>query len=40
MKNVESDRDSFLGRLLAETLEAHGAPVTEESCLDAETLAA
>ena len=40
MKNVESDRDSFIGRLLAETLEAHGAPVTEESCLDAETLAA
>jgi hypothetical protein len=40
VKNVESDRDSFLGRLLAETLEAHGAPVTEESCLDAETLAA
>jgi hypothetical protein len=40
VKNVESDRDSFIGRLLAETLEAHGAPVTEESCLDAETLAA
>jgi hypothetical protein len=40
VKNVESDRDSFIGRLLAETLEAHGAPVGEGSCLDAETLAA
>jgi hypothetical protein len=40
VKNVESDRDSFIGRLLAETLEAHGAPVGKGSCLDAETLAA
>ena len=40
MKNVKSDRDSFVGRLLAETLEAQGASLPDGSCLDAETLAA
>jgi hypothetical protein len=39
VKNVKSDRDSSVGRLLAETLEAQGAPVSVGSCLDAETLA-
>jgi hypothetical protein len=37
VKNVK--RDAFVDRLLAETLEAHGALVPEGSCLDAETLA-
>jgi len=40
VKNVKTDRDSFVGRLLAETLEAQGASVPDGSCLDAETLAA
>jgi hypothetical protein len=40
VKNVNSDRDSFVGRLLAETLEVQGAPVPDGSCLDAGTLAA
>jgi hypothetical protein len=40
VKNVGSDRDSSVGRLLAETLEAHAALAPEGSCLTAETLAA
>jgi hypothetical protein len=40
VKNVESDRDSFVGRMLAETLEAQGASVPDDSCLDAGTVAA
>jgi hypothetical protein len=40
VKNVESDRDSFAGRLLAEALEAHATATPEGPCLDTETLAA
>jgi hypothetical protein len=40
VKNVNSDRDSFVDRLLAETLEAQGASVPDGSCVDAGTLAA
>jgi hypothetical protein len=40
VKNVKSDSDSSVGRLLAETLDAHAASVPEGACLDAGTLAA
>jgi hypothetical protein len=40
VKNVESDRGSFAGRLLAEALEAHAPAMPDGPCLDAETLAA
>jgi hypothetical protein len=40
VKNVETERDSFAGRLLVEALEAHAPAMPEGPCLDAETLAA
>jgi hypothetical protein len=40
VKNVKSDRDSSVSRLIAEALEAHAVSEPGAACLDAETLAA